>query len=177
MKKLTSLTGALMGLVVLASAAPAHAVYLTANGAYGIPGGDAFTNADNAFTFGGELTFGLDMLQLGGFFDHTSVNYPAGDSSFNAYGVVARISPPATDLFADVKLGLMKPEDIGGSRYDTTVLWGVGVGYKVGLAPFVSISPRVGYRGVSYKPSSGTGTSNSVNGSIVDLGVLLSFGF
>jgi hypothetical protein len=168
----------LSGLLALISA-PAHAITFTANGGMAFPGGTAFSNLDSGLNLGGEITLGLDMAQVGAFFDHTVMNVKASsnDGALNSYGVVARVSPPGTDLFGDLKLGLAKPTNPTGitAQYDNSFLWGVGVGYKLSLAPFVSLSPRVGYRMTNVNQT-GSGISSSASGSFLDAGVLLSFG-
>jgi hypothetical protein len=160
--------------LALLSAAPASAFTLSAHG--GLSTGTVPGYKSSRLLFGGELTYGLgDLFQAGGFYDHNPLTAdPAGgtDGSLSHYGAVARVSfGMISSLFVDAKLGFDKMS-AGGFSSDSAFGFGVGAGYIIGLVPTLSLKPRVGYRSLAIK--SGT---TSVNRSIADLGVLLSFSF
>ena len=172
MKKI--LGSAVVFAFIIASA-PAHAFTVAAHGGFAFPGGDAYAGVESpAFQWGGELTFGLsDIFQLGGFYQQIGFSPENGttDSTLRFYGAVARVSPPATDIFVDAKLGF-DTVSVGDTSTDSTFAFGLGAGYIIGLGPLVSLMPRVGYYSLPVGED-----PNSVSGHTFDATLLVSLGF
>lgn len=129
--------------------------------------------------FGMEATSGIKgLFEAGLFYDRSlqisSASVPSNGGSISFYGGIARAGLSViSSAFIEVRAGFTRSmyEKL---RSNTSFGAGAGLGYRRELAPFLTFSPRLGYRWLpqSYVDGPGNGAA-----SFVDFDLLLSLEF
>ncbi len=141
MQKILSLGAGLAGIVWVVgcftpSSAQASFNFSGRAGLSRISGTSAAGFEKTSTLVGGEFTLGfLDILEVGAFVDRNQLSADSSrtrtdDRKLN-YALVVRASPPLSSLFVDVRA--WKGIELG-------------VGYRIGIVPMLSLRPEISYR-------------------------------
>ena len=129
--------------------------------------------------FGAEVSYGIrGYFEAGLFLDETlqTSSSSGGSGSISFYGGLLRLGTGfLSSAFLDFKTGFAR-SSIHLLRSNTSMGFGTALGYRHQIAPFLQLSPRLGYRWIP-QSFTGTGGPSGRAASFLDFNLLLSVGF